>query len=219
MEKVPRNCRFLALVVVERVLTNCRDVFFSRPLPAVPFWKRLKGKNPEGKNFRKLLRRKQSSAKISKISRNTRKSSKSDIFYLLRNLLKYLPRTFFSSAKFSEVLALCVFTLWLFPTLLGVPKPGCFEPGCLQFSRGSALLRSFASFCALLRSSANFRLRSFALICVFLHPTAFRTTAFGNCRPFWFSPNTNRSVALAATTLGVQKLTRSGLNGVSERDV
>ena len=82
-----------------------------------PFWKRLKGKKPEGKNFRELLRRKQSSAKISKISRNTIKSSKSDIFYLLRNLLKYLLRTFFSSAKFSEVFALRVFTLWLFPTL------------------------------------------------------------------------------------------------------
>ena len=80
-------------------------------------WKGLQGKNPEGKNFRKLLRRKQSSAKISKISRNTLKSSKSDIFYLLRNLLKYLLRTFFSSAKFSEVFALCVFTLWLFPSL------------------------------------------------------------------------------------------------------
>ena len=78
-------------------------------------WKRLKGKNPGGKNFRKLLRRKQSSAKISKVSRNTLKSSKSDIFYLLRNLLKYLLRTFFSSAKFSEVFTLCVFTLWLFP--------------------------------------------------------------------------------------------------------
>ena len=39
-------------------------------------WKRLKGKNPEGKNFRKLLRRKQSSANVSKISRNTIKSSK-----------------------------------------------------------------------------------------------------------------------------------------------
>ena len=78
-------------------------------------WKGLQGKNPEGKNFRKLLRRKQSSAKIWKISRNTLKSSKSDIFYLLRNLLKYLLRTFFSSAKFSEVFTLCVFTLWLFP--------------------------------------------------------------------------------------------------------
>ena len=39
------------------------------------FWKRLKGKNPESKNFRKLLRRKQSSAKISKISRNGIKAS------------------------------------------------------------------------------------------------------------------------------------------------
>ena len=85
-------------------------------------WKRLKGKNPEGKNFRKLLRRKQSSAKISKISRNTLKSSKGDFFYLLRNLLKYLLRTFFSSAKFSEDFTLCVFTLWLFPKMLYFPK-------------------------------------------------------------------------------------------------
>ena len=46
---------------------------------------------------------------------------------------------------------------------LGVPKPGCFKPGCLQSLRGSALLRSFAPFCALLRSFADLRLRSFAL--------------------------------------------------------
>ena len=54
-----------------------------------------KGKSPEGKNFRKLLRRKQSSAKISEMSRNTLKTSKSDIFYLLRSPLKYLLQTFF----------------------------------------------------------------------------------------------------------------------------
>ena len=36
---------------------------------------------------------------------------KSDIFYLLRNLLKYLLRTFFSSAKFSEVFTPLRFTL------------------------------------------------------------------------------------------------------------
>ena len=72
-------------------------------------------KNPDGKNFRKLLRRKQPSAKIPKISRDTLKSSNSDIFYLLRNLLKYLVRTCVSSEKFSEVFTLCVFTLWLFP--------------------------------------------------------------------------------------------------------
>ena len=72
---------------------------------------------------------------------------------------------------------------------LGVPKPGCYKPGCLQFLRGNALLCSFAPFCALLRSFADLRLRSFALICalfalicVFLRPTAFRTTAFGNSR-------------------------------------
>ena len=52
--------------------------------------------------------------------------------------------------------------------------------------------RSFALFSALLRSFANSRLRSFALICtllrsfalfcVFLRTNAFRTTAFGNSR-------------------------------------
>ena len=39
---------------------------------------------------------------------------------------------------------------------LGVPKPGCFKPGCLQFLRGSALLRPFGLFCALLRPFALF---------------------------------------------------------------
>ena len=53
-------------------------------LPGYNTWKGLKGKKPEGKNFRKLLRRKQSSAKISKISRNTLKPSESDIVYLLK---------------------------------------------------------------------------------------------------------------------------------------
>ena len=101
------------------------------PPPPLALFARLregaaKGKNPEGKNFRKLLRRKQSSAKISKISRNTIKSSKSDIFYLLRNLLKYLLRTFFSSAKFSEVFTLCVFTLWLFPIITKIIPPEDF---------------------------------------------------------------------------------------------
>ena len=47
-----------------------------------------------------------------------------------------------------------------FGAKLGVPKPGC-----LQFLRRSALLHSFAPFCALLRSFADLRLRSFALIC------------------------------------------------------
>ena len=71
--------------------------FFSKktPLLFTENWKQLKGKNSEGKNFRKLLGRKQSSAKISKISRNPRKSSENAIFYLLTNLLKYLLRTLF----------------------------------------------------------------------------------------------------------------------------
>ena len=37
---------------------------------------------------------------------------------------------------------------------LGVPKPGCFKPGCLQFSRSLAL------FCALLCSFADLQLLS-----------------------------------------------------------
>ena len=45
------------------------------------------------------------------------------------------------------------------------------EPGCLQILCRSALSCS----CALLRSFADSRLRSFALICAFLRPTAFRT--------------------------------------------
>ena len=71
---------------------------------------------------------------------------------------------------------------------LRVPKSGCFKPGCLQTLRRSALLCSFAHFCALvrsfadlcLRSIADLCLRSFALICAFLCPTAFRTTVFGS---------------------------------------
>ena len=56
--------------------------------------------------------------------------------------------------------------------VLTVPKPGCFKPGCLQFLRGSALLRSFAPFCGLLCSFADLRLRSFARICAHLRVSA-----------------------------------------------
>ena len=47
-------------------------------------------------------------------------------------------------------------------------------------------LRFYAEelFRALLRSFADLRLRSFVRICVFLRPTAFKMTAFGNCRLF-----------------------------------
>ena len=51
---------------------------------------------------------------------------------------------------------------------LGVPKPGCFKPGCLQFLCGSALKCSSVLFCSLLCSLADLRLRSFALICTLL---------------------------------------------------
>ena len=94
-------------------------------LCATKFWKRLQGKNPEGKSFRKLLRRKQSSAKISKISRNTIKSSKSDIFYLLRNLLKYLLRTFFLPRSFQKFLP---FTFLPSGSFRGLKVFGCRLP-------------------------------------------------------------------------------------------
>ena len=73
-----------------------------------------KGKNPEGKNFRKLLRRKQSSAKISKISRNTIKSSvkvrseksseisSANIFSFPRSFQRFLPFAFFYPLALSD---------------------------------------------------------------------------------------------------------------------
>ena len=61
-----------------------------------------------------------------------------------------------------------------YPRVLGGSiKPGCFKHECLQFLRGSALLRAFAPFCALLRTSICAHLRSSALICVFLRTTTF----------------------------------------------
>ena len=49
--------------------------------------------------------------------------------------------------------------------MLGVPKPGCLKSGRLQCSRGGALLRAFAPFCALLRSVPLFSVVAFALLC------------------------------------------------------
>ena len=45
-----------------------------------------------------------------------------------------------------------------------------------------AILCSFALFCGLVFALFCAHVRSFARICLFLRPTAFRTTAFGNCR-------------------------------------
>ena len=86
-----------------RVKNRISDTIFpkSHGIPKRRVWKRLKGKNPEGKDFQKLFRRKQSSAKI---SRNCLKSSKSDILHLLRNLLRYLQRTFFVPRNFQMFL-------------------------------------------------------------------------------------------------------------------
>ena len=51
----------------------------------------------------------------------------------------------------------------------------------------SALLHPFALFCVLSRSFADLRLCSFTLVCVFLHPTAFKKTAIGHFGSLKFS--------------------------------
>ena len=55
---------------------------------------------------------------------------------------------------------------------LGSSQSWLFQTWLLQFLCGSALLRSFAPCCALLRSFADLRLRSLALICALLHSFA-----------------------------------------------
>ena len=70
--------------------------------------------------------------------------------------------------------------------MFGSSQTCFFKPGCWQFLRGSALLRPFTFFvllqtcvCVLAHSFAFF-----AFICVFLRPTALRTTALGNADMF-----------------------------------
>ena len=96
-ESLPLEPRIL---VNKQHFVTCKNGF-TNPLFS---WKRLKGKNPEGKTFQRLLRRKQSSTKISKMSRNYLRSSQSDIFHLLRNLLEYLLQTFFLPRSFQMYL-------------------------------------------------------------------------------------------------------------------
>ena len=55
-----------------------------------------------------------------------------------------------------------------------------FKPLCFQ-ARRSAFLRSFAPFCALCALALVYALLRSFQFCVLLRPTAFRTTAFGNC--------------------------------------
>ena len=62
------------------------------------------GKSPEDKNFQKLLRRKLTCRKDFEDIQTYSKSSESDIFYLLRSLLKYLLRTFFLPQSFQKFL-------------------------------------------------------------------------------------------------------------------
>ena len=72
--------------------------------------------------------------------------------------------------------------------MLGVPKPGCLKPGCLQFLR--ALLRSFELFCALLRSFALICafLRSFALFCAHFRSFALICTLLRSFSCFCIRP-------------------------------
>ena len=71
---------------------------------------------------------------------------------------------------------------------MGIAKPGSFKPGCLQFLCASALLRSFAPFCAFLRSFADLCLRSFALICALLSSFACFCERPRLERPHWGTP-------------------------------
>ena len=65
------------------------------------------------------------------------------------------------------------------PTQLNNGKPS-FKPGCLQFLHGSALLHSFAPFCALLRICVCALLHSFA--CLVGLRTQTQNTAFLNAK-------------------------------------
>ena len=94
---------------------------------------------------------------------------------------------------------------------LGVPKPGCFKPGRLQSLRRSALLHSFAPFCALcalfcalLRSFAPLRLRSFAHICVDRSGSA-KPENWPICKPARESANFGFSLQERLLT-GIQEL-------------
>ena len=74
------------LLIVERVfkvlaLAHCMSIALSFPVV-------------RGRGVPSPFQKKAIFCEDSKISRSTQKSSKSDIFHLLRNLLKYLPRTF-----------------------------------------------------------------------------------------------------------------------------
>ena len=101
------------------------------------------------------------------------------------------------SEKFSELFHFCVLSLHLPPThacsLLCFPPLKKFNSGVppnlvvanlvvCNFYFCFPLLRPFALFCALAIALFCAHWRSFALICVCLRPTAFRTTAFGNSR-------------------------------------
>ena len=101
-----------------------------------------------------------------------------------------------------------VLTLWDTPVLFTPPTSPPLMVVCNFYAE--ALFCTLFAFCVLLRSFVDLRLRSFALICsllphicVFLRPTAFRTTAFGNCRL-----KEPRSDSKATSGVG-PKLTRS----------
>ena len=85
-----------------------------------------------------------------------------------------------------ETAEACSWLWWWF----GSSQTRLFQTWLFAILRGSTLWRPFALFlrsyaCTLLctlRSFADFCGFAFALFCVFLHPTAFRTTPFGSFR-------------------------------------
>ena len=86
-------------------------------------------------------------------------------------LHRVVPHRVLTRAEDQRRLVLLICTqMWLWGCQekenLGVPKPGCFKPGCLQFLCFCALLRSFAPFCGL--ALALFCGLAFALFCAHL---------------------------------------------------
>ena len=83
--------------------------------------------------------------------------------------------------------------------------------------------RSFALFCALLRSFMDLRRRSFALISVllcafacFLRPTAFRMTTSGNCRCFAGWPRSQARTRIIETASMCPGTTQHRLNSIKQ---
>ena len=89
--------------------------------------------------------------------------------------------------------------------VLGKTRPGCCKPGCLQFSRGRALLDSFAPFCALFALFCAL----FALFCeLALAPFALIRALLRSCACFCVQPRLERPRLGTVSTLEFKNLER-----------